>query len=205
MEHFWYMFKRHAFNTIEAGSTFGRTRSAIPLFAALIFLVVSGCGTTGTGGNLPVAKHPLKKNRPASTASVQYATDNELPDSEISAISIKFMPLKDINLDTSGNPLSVVVRVYQLSGRQSFQNADIHSLWSNDQAVLGSSFVMKQELTVHPSQCETLTLEPEGNARYIGIAAFFRQPSGNKWQKVLSFPTAGRKNTVVKLSNGSLH
>ncbi len=87
-----------------------------------------------------------------------------------------------LNVGADGQPLSVVVRVYQLSRLEPFAAASADALWGAPQQTLGSTMLNARELTVLPGigQIENW---PLGDAtRFVGVAAFFQGPSRQPWK-----------------------
>jgi type VI secretion system protein VasD len=95
---------------------------------------------------------------------------------------------KQLNVDDSGAPLPVVVRVYQLRHKEKFDEASFKSLWKSDKDVLEGDLLERKELTLHPESEVVLELEVDRKkgADYIGVMALFRKPDGNSWRQVLS-------------------
>ncbi len=87
-----------------------------------------------------------------------------------------------LNPDEAGKPLSVVLRVYQLTSLERFATVDADSLWLEPQKALGSTLVDSRELTLLPGigQVETTVLPT--NIGYVGVAAFFRSEKDSRWK-----------------------
>jgi len=84
-----------------------------------------------------------------------------------------------LNADENGNTYAVLLRVYQLSDTDLFEQAAYEDLWKADTQVLASSLVSVHEFTIEPSLSKTIEVEKEEGARYAGIVAFFRSHEGN--------------------------
>ncbi|WP_251979170.1 type VI secretion system lipoprotein TssJ [Salinicola avicenniae] len=91
-----------------------------------------------------------------------------------------------LNPDVEGEPLSVVLRIYQLSELAPFATASPRQLWSDGNAVLGESQLSHRELTLLPAErkVDQAALEPQ--AQYVGVAAFFRRAGGEAWRVAFS-------------------
>lgn len=92
-----------------------------------------------------------------------------------------------INRDASGQPLSMVVRLYQLKGRSAFDQMTFDTAASgrDERELFGDELIARTELVMVPSSSRTLseTLAPE--ARYVGITGLFRQPDGQNWRLLI--------------------
>jgi type VI secretion system VasD/TssJ family lipoprotein len=92
-----------------------------------------------------------------------------------------------LNQDDSGEALPVVVRVYQLRGKDKFQQATFKALWKNDKELLEGDLLDRKELTVHPDS-ETvldLDLDVKHGAAFFGVMALFRKPDVMSWKELI--------------------
>ena len=93
-----------------------------------------------------------------------------------------------INLDARGNPLPVVVRVYDLKSPESFQAASFHDLWKSDRAILGDSLVMMESVKLYPHSQKKITFPISEESHWIGVMAVFRHPKSGAWQLSQAIP-----------------
>lgn len=94
---------------------------------------------------------------------------------------------KALNQDDSGAGLPVVVRIYQLKGKDKFQQATFKALWKNDKELLEGDLLDRKELTIHPDT-ETaldLDLDVKHGAAYFGVMALFRKPDVMSWKELV--------------------
>ncbi|WP_110657979.1 type VI secretion system lipoprotein TssJ [Salinicola halimionae] len=91
---------------------------------------------------------------------------------------------ESVNPDADGKPLSVVVRIYQLTEQSSFATASPRQLWSDGESILGNSLLAQREVTLLPGEekVDTATLKP--SAQYVGVAAFFRNTVSDDWHVI---------------------
>lgn len=115
------------------------------------------------------------------------------------------------NLNTSekGEPLPVVVRVYQLEDARDFRNATFKALWKQDMRTLGDAALTRDELVLKPGHDHEIELNRKGQARYVGVMAVFRDPQEEGWRDVVPLPDGyvGRRmdqRVVVQLRGNSL-
>lgn len=94
---------------------------------------------------------------------------------------------KALNQDDAGEALPVVVRVYQLRGKDKFQQATFKALWKSDKELLEGDLLDRKELTVHPDS-ETvldLDLDVKHGAAFFGVMALFRKPDVMSWKELV--------------------
>ncbi|WP_024301786.1 type VI secretion system lipoprotein TssJ [Pseudogulbenkiania sp. MAI-1] len=90
-----------------------------------------------------------------------------------------------LNRDSRGKPLSVVVRVYQLKSDQTFNRLSMEALVAvkSDKELLASELLDMREMTLLPGGRVTVSdfvVNPE--ASHIGLIALFRQPDRHFWR-----------------------
>lgn len=92
-----------------------------------------------------------------------------------------------VNQDDSGEALPVVVRVYQLKGKDKFQRATFAELWKKDKELLEGDLVDRKEVTVHPHSHTVLDLDLEvkQGAEFFGVMALFRKPDVTSWKQLI--------------------
>lgn len=106
-----------------------------------------------------------------------------------------------LNLGEDGKPLSVVLRVYQLTSLERFAASDADTLWAEPQQALGNTLIESQEITLLPGigQVDQWPLQPAAN--YVGMAAFFRSEHNSRW-KVAFDARSLRKDGIWFSSDG---
>lgn len=100
---------------------------------------------------------------------------------------VQLVPTSTINPDDAGAPLPVVVRVYQLKGKEKFQQATFKALWKADKEVLGEDFVDRKEIMVHPEKKTDVyfDLDTKHGPVYLGVVVLFRQPDVEGWRQIV--------------------
>lgn len=96
-------------------------------------------------------------------------------------VRVTVMADESVNPNVDGDPLSVVVRIYQLNERSPFAIVSPRQLWRDDEAALGDSLLSRRELTVLPGEQEIDTAALAPRAHFVGIAAFFRNTVSDAW------------------------
>lgn len=117
-----------------------------------------------------------------------------------------------LNPDRKGDPLPVVVRVYQLNDKGAFESATFNQIWKNDEGVLGGTLLTRNELILSPASSGKVELDRHEQAKYVGVVAVFRNPVERKWRAMreLSDDIVSKKLSLsssfdVSLIGNSLH
>lgn len=87
-----------------------------------------------------------------------------------------------LNVGSQGKPLSVVVRVYQLSRLEAFVAASAEALWEAPQQTLGATVLDARELTVLPGIGQVEDWPLAESTQFVGVAAFFHEPTQEPWK-----------------------
>lgn len=92
-----------------------------------------------------------------------------------------------LNRDISERPLSVVLYVYQLKGRQAFARLTFEDFLSGktDADLLGDDLINKTERVMLPGTKESLSAGLLPEATYIGIVAMYRLPAPQQWRYLI--------------------
>jgi len=120
-------------------------------------------------------------------------------------------PMVKVSLSSNANlnpgqdhkPLPVVVRVYQLSGKDTFENSKFEDIWKDDLKVLGDSLLTSKEVVINPSDQMSVEIDKHDQARYVGVVAIFRNPVDKKWRDVHELANGfvtGRFSSSFKVS-----
>jgi type VI secretion system protein VasD len=110
-------------------------------------------------------------------------------------VSIVLNAASNVNPDTQGQALSVVVRIYQLKDKGRFESADYNAIWKSDKDTLADDLLERQERMIQPGTQEMLEIQANPAANYLGAVALFRNPTGDTWRKVIPI----RKNAAQKV------
>lgn len=105
-----------------------------------------------------------------------------------------------INRDAEGKPLSVVVRLYQLTQPDEFNKLTFETLASGrpEAELLGEELVAKTELVLVPGQTHVSTDKMLEKARYLGVVGFFRTPEANYWRYLIKADAVRDKGLIFK-------
>jgi type VI secretion system protein VasD len=90
-----------------------------------------------------------------------------------------------LNETTNGQPLSTVVRIYQLKDAQTFAQLEYTQLQHNDLELLKADVVATKDVIMRPGSSASVSEPMNKDTQYVGIAAFFRSPSSDGVWKIL--------------------
>jgi type VI secretion system protein VasD len=103
-------------------------------------------------------------------------------------LGVSMSSTANLNMNEDNEPLTVVVRVYQLSRAETFKSASFRELWRNDLATLGDAALVKEEIVMEPASSREISMEPKRDARYVAVMAGFREASGDDWKAIKRLP-----------------
>lgn len=92
-----------------------------------------------------------------------------------------------LNPGPGGEPLPVLLRVYQLDDRTAFEEAERPALARDDAAVL-DGWLQRRELILQPGQRQEVQLEMDDEASYLALAVFFLDVEAERWRLLEPLP-----------------
>ena len=113
----------------------------------------------------------------------------------------------NLNFNQFDEPLPVVLKVYQLTDIQAFNNASFEQLWKQDKSVLANSLLTVEERTVNPSQKINIEFEQAQTAKFVALVGLFRDRSDNQWRTYHDLNSGTVKlstNLEVLITNNSV-
>lgn len=99
-------------------------------------------------------------------------------------MDVKMSSTANLNLNEDAEPLTAVVRVYQLARAETFESASFDELWQNDLTTIGDAALVKEEFVMNPAETREFQLKPHPDARYIAVMAGFREKQGDTWKDI---------------------
>lgn len=116
------------------------------------------------------------------------------------AVRMDLVASPSLNADDSGSGLPVVVRIYQLHGKDRLEQADFSSLWKADRDVLQDDLIARQEVTLHPDSTVPVSIDRTKKPEFLAVMALFRKPEGTSWRHII--PLQGQKVRAIKIHVG---
>lgn len=150
------------------------TRPAVRILPLLIFpLLLSGCGLTQS----------VSDGTSSAMKSLFYK--------QVKTLHLDITAREALNTDTRENTsLSepVMVRVYQLKDRKTFDKAVYQQLANDAENVLGADLLASRSLVVKPGADASLDMPVDENAQAVAVIGLFRQPdqAKNDWKLLLT-------------------
>ena len=89
-----------------------------------------------------------------------------------------------LNLNQEEEPLPVVINIYQLRDKKTFEKASFGELWKSDLIVLKDSLLRKESLTLDPASEKKVIIEKNEDAKFVGIMAAFHQQTDGSWKVI---------------------
>lgn len=108
-----------------------------------------------------------------------------------------------LNRDASGNPLSVVVHLYQLRDSGAFSKMTFDTLTSGRPAseLLGKDLLEKNEMLLVPGASYVSTEKLREETKHIGVVAFFRHPEQHYWRFLVDANAARKHGLQFRVSD----
>lgn len=104
----------------------------------------------------------------------------------------------DVNPDASGRASPVVVRVYQLRNDGEFTTAEFFGVYEKEKETLGASLVSREEYVLSPGESRKLDLPVNGETRFIGVVAAYRDIRVARWRAISRPPEKKLKDVLFK-------
>lgn len=144
--------------------------------AALLLLVgstaqlLSGCGLT----------QKMTEGTAAMTQALFYQQVNQL--------HLDIYTREALNINSRGEALSTVIRIYQLKDRHAFDKTDYLTLLSDDSLPLKTDILGQKDIYLPPGGAVAVDIPLDKEARYVAVAGMFIAPDiiDNTWRVVLS-------------------
>ncbi|MFE8070116.1 type VI secretion system lipoprotein TssJ [Marinobacteraceae bacterium S3BR75-40.1] len=108
------------------------------------------------------------------------------------------------NADDQGQPLPVVVRVYELRSEEAFQEAGFFDLYDNADSVLGDDLLRTSEVVLRPTQQLTHDMRLDKDTRYVGIIGAFRDIDNADWKLSLRADPQDYQTRYIRVDRRSI-
>lgn len=106
----------------------------------------------------------------------------------------------DQNPDPSGKPVSVAVRLFQLTNSAKFERADVFALIEREKQTLGADSPASEEFVIAPGETRLITHPLKPDVAFVGIAAFFRDIDRASWRAIAPVAASGTTRLVVRVN-----
>jgi type VI secretion system protein VasD len=103
----------------------------------------------------------------------------------------------DVNATPDGRGAPVLLRVYQLGSKATFESAEFYRLFNADAATLGPDLVKKEEFVLIPGASKTLAISPPDTVKAIAVFGAYRDFSNVVWRATADVPAHKTTNLLV--------
>ncbi len=140
-----------------------------PLYTALCAsLLLGGCGAW-----------QMTKEATVNTTRAIFIT-------RVQTLKLDLVAREGVNSDDKDQPMSVVVRVYQLKDDKALQSAEYDKVLADDVTVLKDNLLARKELVLRPGAAISLDEPLDKDALAVGVVAFFRKENKDAtWRVVI--------------------
>jgi type VI secretion system protein VasD len=158
------------------------------LACSVLLAACAGSAGSSSGGLLEAAG--LRKPPPLPEAQQQPRN-----------VAVRLHAARRLNLDTRGQSLALLVRVYKLRQRTAFEQAPYAAFLTpqSEREALGADLLEVRELTLVPGQQLELNEKLPREAGWLGVVALFHSPSGKGWRLAFAAPEAEKAGVTVGL------
>jgi len=104
---------------------------------------------------------------------------------EPETINVMLIASETLNQNIEKRSSPVVLRIYQLSQIDKFNNSDFFALYENDKSILAEDITYREEFEVKPGQSTTIPLEINLDTKFIAVLAAFRDLDKAQWKSIL--------------------
>ncbi len=113
-----------------------------------------------------------------------------IPEPTMFPVRLILTPATNINPDYQNRPSPVVIRIYQLSQLDKFNNSDFYALYEQDRSLLSDQLLHREELELIPGQNQFKTLQVHRNSRFIAVLAAYRDLDHAQWKASIAVKPA---------------
>lgn len=107
-----------------------------------------------------------------TTSAVNWAV---MP--HVKTMNMKLVARASLNTSELGQSLSVVVRLYQLKDVKSFAHLNYVELQAHDMKLLKADLLATKDVVLSPGASVSIAEPMNAESQYVGVVAFFRDPS----------------------------
>jgi len=92
---------------------------------------------------------------------------------------------ENLNPDIEKRASPIVIRVYQLTQIDTFNNSDFFALYEDDKSILAKDLKLREELEIKPNQSHIRPLDVDSASKYIAVLAAFRDLDKAQWKSFI--------------------
>ncbi len=103
-------------------------------------------------------------------------------------VTIRFESAARLNRGEKGESLATTLRIFSLKSETKFSDATFDDLLDRPAESLGDSLLATDEFAIFPKSTAARIIPRAPESTFIGVVAFFREPSGSFWRAQRSLP-----------------
>lgn len=126
---------------------------------------------------------------------------------QVKTLHLDIRAREAVNSNTRGEPLSTVIRIYQLSERQTFDVADYPSLFADDSQILKDILLSQRDISLQPGGAIMVDMPMDDRVQYVAVAGMFISPDvrNDTWRVVIARDELDPDNArVIEVGNHCL-
>ena len=99
-------------------------------------------------------------------------------------MNLQLVSSSSLNTESSGQSLSLVVRVYKLKATTAFLNAPFETFGdpAKEKAALGAELIESKEVVLLPGQKRAINEKWAREAPFVGVVGLFMTPASERWR-----------------------
>lgn len=162
------------------------------LAASALAALLAGCGGAALAPLASVALEAAGLRKPPELPESQKPPRN---------VPLKLHAAPRLNVNASGQPLALAVRLYKLRQKDAFEGAPYATFLDPrlERESLGADLVEVREIMLVPGQRYEVTEKVAREAGHLGIVALFHTPAAGRWRTAVSSLDAERDGLNVGL------
>ncbi|KVD81509.1 type VI secretion protein [Burkholderia ubonensis] len=156
-------------------------KSLVGVAAALVIITTAGCGVG-----------QAVKDSTVDAAKWVFTT-------QVKTMNVDLVARSSLNANAGGQPLSTVVRLYQLKDAKTFDQLDYTQLQINDLDALKADLLATKDVVLRPGASASVNEPMNPDAQVVGVVAFFREPGDGAVWKLAVPKKQWKKTDPVKI------
>ena len=94
----------------------------------------------------------------------------------------------NVNPDSDGRPSPLVIKIFQLKGKDKFESADFFPLFDSAEATLGGDLLAVEDVMLTPGEFRSYEGDFDPATRFIGVIAGYRDIHQAEWKSIIEMP-----------------
>jgi type VI secretion system protein VasD len=118
---------------------------------------------------------------------------------QVKTMNLDLIGRSSLNINSGGQSLSTVLRIYQLKTPQAFEQLDYVQLQNNDIDALKADLLGTTDVVLRPNANASISEPMSDDAQYVAVVAFFRDDGRNSTWRLLVPKKQWKKTNPVKV------